>query len=449
MEINWIRPFLLSISLCALGGVTYWLEFRHKPNQEAQEENAKHIFALKDTSIKSIRIVSKAFDGLIACKSELCKAGEKATWELQSPKVLSADGGNVHSLVSALSTLSSQDTIHLDDVSEEKKTKLLAEYGFNNAQLVEVITDHETITLELGTKHPVGDTLFARKNGKEIYLIPGYFVSHLEHPLTYWRNKKLFTLSSHEIDSFAIETSSKIDAKRADGWLVSTAGKIYPGDQESIDAILNAALFLQAKDFIYENKKDAPRLKKLGTLILRKEKSESTLTLFEADKKKLYATVSDRDPVYELDAAVKERLFKSVAELRRSKLITAMERFGIKKIAIHNGKTGAGFQLTGQTGKTGTEWLEGKTKIPLEKVQAFLEQLSSAHIKDILTESEEAHEPLTITLGDDLQPEKKRLLFWKKGDRLLCKDSLSKRPNDIFALDSMNLPFEKSFFETK
>ena len=36
-QVNWVKQLVLAILLCALGTLAYWLQAKHKPEQEAQE----------------------------------------------------------------------------------------------------------------------------------------------------------------------------------------------------------------------------------------------------------------------------------------------------------------------------------------------------------------------------------------------------------------------------
>src|SRR5262249_43043552 len=155
----------------------------------------------------------------------------------------------------------------------------------------------------------------------------------------YWRDKKLLTLSPHEIGSFSLKSSkSDLKAERKNGaWTLAILsgkekGETFPADSEAIDSVLNGAAFMTAKEFASDKKDDA-RAKgvlkganPIVTLTLNKDASAQpspkpgetpepvALTLFqknqankpEGEKKphtvtpKIYATVSNLDPLFEL-----------------------------------------------------------------------------------------------------------------------------------------------------
>src|SRR4051812_16089431 len=96
--LNWNKQAILAASLLVLGTTAYWLEFKHKPDQESKEEQNKKLFNLKDIQVKNVQI----HDGLghtfeIRCSdatSTLCKPGENSKWELSQPIKLKADDAN-------------------------------------------------------------------------------------------------------------------------------------------------------------------------------------------------------------------------------------------------------------------------------------------------------------------------------------------------------------------
>src|SRR4051812_16475208 len=103
-QVSWTRQLALAVALCLLGGLAYWLEFKHRPAKEAKEEGQKKVFALKDAQIQSIELFDGAKTYRWECKSlsDLCKPGDNASWQVVEPLKVKADDTNVNSLVSAL-----------------------------------------------------------------------------------------------------------------------------------------------------------------------------------------------------------------------------------------------------------------------------------------------------------------------------------------------------------
>lgn len=493
-QVNWNRQLGLALALFLLGTAAYWLEFKHKPEKEASEEQSKRIFQLKDHPIQSLKLSdgNKVFSFTCSdLSAQLCKPGDNSKWEVTEPVKMKADDTNVNALISTLNTLNSSETIDLKDETPEKRAALLKEYGLDSqtrssSKQVELVTSSGMTHLYLGATHPIGEGIFAlegHENADEnhVYLIPSYFKANLDHDLSYWRNKKLLTLSAHEIESFKLAgTTSKLSpaplsAERKEGqWILHVKNEDFSGDIENIDSLLSGATALTAKEFASESKADAKAksiLKPFGpvlSLTLQKEKGSAkeapepvTLTLFQKKgtaqtqvspaSAKIYATVSNLDPLFELDSSALQKLDKSTKELRLAKLITTMERFSAKELEFSGASLGASPLILKNTdGK----WLRSGDPEPVsgEKVQDFLDKLSGNRIKEFLTGSaipSGEKDGLKVTLSADKNEAKRELVFWKKNDKLFARDLKSKR-NEVFQLDptlQTALPWNRDFFK--
>jgi hypothetical protein len=494
-QVNWTRQLGLSAVLLVLGTAAYWLEFKHKPEEEAKEEQSKKIFKIKDVAVQKIRMVDGKTVFSFVCSdfgAKLCKPSDVSKWEISEPSKLKGDDTNLNTFLTTLSNLGTTDTLDLKTETSEKRQAMLRDYGLDaearkSTRKVELITAAGSTTLYLGQTHPIGNLIFALIENSatgaidenQVYTIPSFFKSNFDHDLTYWRNKKLLTLAAHEVETFDLKgTKGHVQGKRVKGiWSLQGDGeKDLPGDTEAIDNLLTGTTYLVAKNFVSDDKKDAKAktamtgFVHLADLTLQKEKgtekepsSPITLTLYKKDKKgpkkadpitsTVYATVSNLDPLFELESYSKERIDKSLKDLRQTKLISSMDRFSAKRIEFSG-------PVLGTTPMTlennGGKWfsLPSKEEIPADKLQDTLEKLSGNRIKDFLTGP---HIPtgeeqgLKFTLHGDKDVVQRQLVFWKKGDRLYGKDLMGRR-NEAFLVDSLiteALPWEKTFFSKK
>lgn len=500
-QVSWKRQLILAAGLFALGTAAYWLEYKHKPKKEAEEEQSKKIFQLKEIQVQSMKLIDGAHRFEMVCSdlaSKLCKSGDQSKWELTEPLKLKADDSNVNSLVSTLNNLNVSETIDLKEETPEKRAALLKDYGLDpstrtaSARQVQVLTPSGGQVLYLGQTHPIGESIFAvvenvasgqKPSGKvdenRVYLVPSYFKSSFDHDLTYWRDKKIITLASHDIESFQLSGSkvSGLSAVRKDGqWNLKVKNEDLAGDIENVDSLLSAVTYLTAKGFISENKKDdkaKAALKGLPsslTLVLQKGKGTEkeapvpvTLILYSGasgkggkDSKdkdgKLYATASNLDPLFELESSAKERLDKSLKDLRLSKLVTSMDRFSAKKLEFSGKPLGPSLLILAQTdGKWETQ--PDKKEVANDKVQDTLDKISGNRIKDFLQGSAiptGEQDGIKLSLGDEKET-KRQILFWKKGNDLYARDLGSKR-NEAFLVDSAMkdaLPWDRAFYDKK
>ena len=502
--ISWRKQLILALVLFGLGSVAYWLEYKHKPEKETQAEADKKVFSLKNVPVQTLVLRNGASSVALQCLdmgAKLCKAGDTSKWELNAPLKLKADDANVNSLLSTLNNLSASDTIDLKEETTDKRNALLRDYGLNadarkqtSAREVELSLPSGAVTLYLGATHPIGEGIFAllQKDGKidesKVLIIPSYFKSSLDHDLTYWRDKKVLALAAREVDGFHLQgPKGDIEGHRKDGqWNLKSKKEEFAGDPENIDSLLTGVTFISATSFASDSKTDAKAkaalkgAKKILSLTLNREKGSAaqapapvTLTIFEKTDPskpkpkpikgkplprtppgKLYATVSSQDPLYQLEANAKDRLDKSIKDLRLAKLITSMERFTAKKL-VFSGKPMGDSPLTLE--QVDGKWVKdpGKTEVSTEvsndKVQSLLDKLSGNRIKDFVSgkaipkgEAGGVH----LTLGDDKNAAEKKLVFWKDSGRLYGRD-LGAKSRDAFLIDSTiqdGLPWNRDFF---
>jgi hypothetical protein len=475
---NWKKPLALATTLAVLGSVAAWLEYSHRPKREAQEEAKKKLLPIKDRQIAKIALS----DGgsrrvLIQCldlDQKLCKSGDNSRWEVLEPSRLRADDSNVNSLLSTVNNVAANDEIDLKEETNDKRQSLLREYGLSaearKARILKRIeltfAKGETQVAWLGDAHPLGEMLYVMlgDDEKRVLLVPNYFKASFEHDLTYWRDKKLLSLKPTEIAQFELKSAKgSISGVRKEGlWTLGAGKEDLAGDIESIDTLLSTATYLAAKQFASEKKSDNrartvlrnARLALTLNLVPDPGKGQPvTLQLFEKSgaSKGLLATTSQSDPLYELDPSHLARLTKTVKDLRLAKLMTSMERYTVRRLEFLGGALkeqplvlkgdGAKWQVEGTPGDASND-----------KVQELLDRLSGNRIQDFLQgksiPSGEAA-GMTVTLGDEKSPQKRKIVFWKAAAGVFARDLLSPRP-EAFKVDPAiwsSLPTSRDHFK--
>jgi Domain of unknown function (DUF4340) len=474
----------------------------------------------KDTQIQTISLDDGAGKRLsVNCLDaalKVCKPGSSPKWEMTEPLKVKADDANVNSFVSTFNNLGASDTISLKEETPEKKVALLKEYGLDPAAVasgkvreIQMETSAGNLGIYLGQQHPIGDGTFAviehtpsgqKLTGKfdqnTVYVVPSYLKTNFEKPIAFWRNKKLLTIGAHEVAAFHLKgTKADIEATRQNGaWTLKTNGEELPGDIESIDNLMNGATYLVAKDFASDDKNDAKAKAILRgahsiiTFSLESEKASEKpkdkpatpqaapilLTLFAkqaahhekngAVQVRLYATVSNQDPLYEVETFAKDRLDKDVKDLRLSKLITSMDRFTAKKISFEGASLPKPIHLEMKDSKW-SDQDSPQTTIDSEKVQGVLDRLAADKVQEFIPLAKAPADVLkaeskglTFTLGDETTPAKRKLNFWKVPDKIdgkkgtgfkLYARDLNSPRKEIFLMESaasQGLPWDKNPF---
>ena len=475
---RWNKQLALALALLLLGGITYWLEFKQRPKREETEELSKRLFSLKDESFEWIRFSGERTTLHLVCEdfaNKLCKPGDNSKWKINEPMKVRADDGNVNSLVSGIANITAKEVIDLKDETPEKRQTLLREYGLDvQARSVpsflrlSVKAGGKEHKAYLGLNHPIGDGFFAlaEVDGKtdetKVFILPNYFRGNFEHDLGYWRDKKILTWGAHEIASFTLEGSkARVQGTRKEGqWtLRNLAGKNeeFPGDLENIDSLMSAAAFLSAKGFVAESqsefkaKQALNSTKQLVKLTLAKADGQSvTVRVVGKDKPKVvvFATVTGMTPLYELEAASKDRIDKDLKDLRLAKLVTSVERYTARYLEFSGKTLGAQpIKLQNDLGK----WSRSdKVAIDSDRVQLLLDRISGNRIRDFVSGPPPAGDDqgLTLTLSTEDTPGKRKYLFWRANSNLYARDLNSKR-REVLLIDpatSEGLPWDPNHF---
>ena len=511
-QVGWTKQLVLALTLAALGSVAYWIEFKHRPELEKTEQDQKKIFTLLASSeplnsnaknskpgneISTLMLAASGKTFSFHCAdlaAKLCKPGDNGKWELIEPLKMRGDDGNINSVISTLNNLLSSDTIELKDETPAKKAALIKEYGLDpesrkskDAKSVTLITQNGGIKLYLGLTHPIGEGIFAvAENFKgetptgnvdenRVYIVPSYFKSNLEHDLTYWRDKRLMSWSTADIASFKYDAPKThfVADKQAGQWVIHAGKDEYSGDIENLDSLLSGLTFLNAKDFVANDKNDqkSKEILKSAKPTLRFELHKApvpentakkepaveptpvTVVIFQPKSPgKAYATVSNLDPLFEIDATTVSRFDKSLKDLRLSKLITSIDRYSAKKLEF-TGKNLGGSSPLILTNVDGKWVIEGEKKdASADKVQSTLDKLSGNRIKDYVEGKaipQGEAEGIQLSLSYEKDVLKRKLVFWREAGKLYGRDLLSKR-NEAFVLDpaiSEALPWDRKYYE--
>lgn len=477
----WAKPLILAILLCALGLFAFWFENKHKPEKEESAELDKKIFPIKDQSIAEITLLQNGKKIVIQCldlEAKLCKAGDQSKWQIVEPLKAMADTTNVNALLSTLTHAEPKSTVDLKEETSEKKAALLKEYQLNTA--VENFAkstgyvqmknaNGEFYAVSFGTTYVTGDSFFAvTAKGKElkpetntIYLIPNYFKEATGKDLTHWRNKKLFSIATSEIDSFSYtgKKTSVSGKKNENKWALDFTKPekltAVPGDVENVDNFLSVVTNTNARDFRFDNKQDAAakkllsKVQKIVMVEMKKGAETFQLELYmePGTPPYHYVTVSNLDPVFEIDLSSGNRFEKDVKDFRLSKLLSSVERFQADQAVFSwTGKKDAPLKLLKKNGGWGTE--EKEYQFKPAQMENLLDTLMNSRILRYIPrgQSLSGTPAVSLSLGDEKNPDKRKWTFFKAGRKIYAQD----KEGDTVELTkefSVKLPWNRKDFE--
>ena len=412
---------IAAVVLAALTGVLYWSD-HHKTVESAAtpaEAPAPKILTLKDTDISKIEIKKKGTEEVTLAKNASGK------WEITAPKPLGADQDAVSSIVSTLSSLSSERLV--DDKASDLK-----QYGLTEPALeVDITTKDKPQKLLIGDDTPTGGGAFAMLAGDpRVFTVASYTKSSFAKSADDLRDKRLLTADFDKISQMELiakkqdltfgrnkETWQILKPRplRADNFQVEDLSRKLKDAKMDIsgagaDEKKAAAAFSAAAPVATARVTDAA-----GTQELQVRKS----------KDDYYAKSSAVPGVYKVAADLGTGLDKSLDDFRNKKLFD----FGFDdptKVEMHDASKA--YFLT----KGGQDWWSDGKKMDSASVQSFIDkvrELSASKFVDAGFTTPVLD--VAVTSSDGKRVEK--VLISKAGDKYVAK-----RENELalYELDS-------------
>lgn len=233
-------------------------------------------------------------------------------WQLMEPLVDLADPDQMRSLISELNALRVSE--FLPEAVED------SELGLDPPAfrvLMKPRDGDETVTLELGASEDEAGTLVCRRNGSDLFRVPGTIGTRLSKAPVLWRSDKVWPLDSWDVAKIEIsgETGEMI-LDRVDGfWRTNEGGEV---DNPEMSRRLGALADLEVR----EHDLVLPPTEVMGSVILVLDENGGaeglTYTFFAPLEEGGHAavTVSSRDNVMGVDAISAETIVGELEKLR-------------------------------------------------------------------------------------------------------------------------------------
>jgi hypothetical protein len=412
---------IATVVLAALAGTLYWSN-RHKPDEttQASADTPPKILTLKEGDITKVELKKKTGDSIVLAKH----SGGK--WQITSPQTLGADQSSVSSMVSTLSSLSSDRLV-------EDKASDLNQYGLAEPALQVAITekDNKSQRLLVGDETPTSGGAFARLDGDpRVFTIASYTKSSIDKSVNDLRDKRLLTVEPDKVSRVELN-ANKQDlefGRNKDQWQILKP-KPLRADAFQVDELVRKLSDAQMEiSSDTDAKKTAAAFTSGTPVATAKLTTDSGTQELQVRKNKddYYAKSSVVEGLYKVTSAVGQGVDKKLDDFRNKKLFD----FGFNdpnKVEIHDGSKA--YFLT----KGGQDWWggDGKKLDPgtVDSLIGKLRDLQASKFVDsgYTTSAVE----ITVTSNDNKRTEK--VLISKSGDT-----SVAKRENELslYALDS-------------
>ncbi|MBI1786060.1 MAG: DUF4340 domain-containing protein [Acidobacteria bacterium] len=350
------------VVLAALGGGVYWSEKAKKAEQGKPAKDAPpKVLTIPDDQFKEIRVQRNSGEVTLVKKNDAGK------WQIVEPKPLNADQDSVTSMVSTLSSLTSDRLV-------EEKADDLSPFGLKTPALEVTITkkDGKTEKLLLGDETPTASGVFVKLAGDpRVFTVASYSKTSIDKKAQDLRDKRLLTFDSDKL------TRVELAAKGAP----VEFGKNNQNEWQILKPKPLRADGSQVEELI-RKLKDA----KMDTSV-SEEDSKKHAAAFAGGTKVAVATVSDangnqslevrkdKDKNYYLKSSVVEGIFKAGNDLGEG-LDKDLDAFRNKKLFDFgfNDPTKVEVNKTVYQ-KSCDKWMSGSKQMDSGTVQALVDKL--------------------------------------------------------------------------
>jgi hypothetical protein len=409
--------------LAALSAALYWSNHRKpaEPDTKVSADTPPKILELKQDDISKIDIKKKSADEVVLAKDSAGK------WQITAPKAYRADQDSVSSMLSTLSSLSS------DRLLEDKASNL-AQYGLTEPtiQLDVIEKNDKDHKLLIGDDAPTGsDTYVALAGDPRVFMLASYNKSSIDKGLNDLRDKRLLTFDSDKLSRVEL-LAKKQDiefGRNKDQWQIVKPGPYRAEDfqvEELLRKIKDAKMDLSGSA---DDAKKAVAAFNSGTAVATVKVTDTSGTQelqVRKAKDTYYAKSSAVEGVFKVANDLGTGLDKSVDDFRTKKLFD----FGYadpNKVELHDGAKA--YFLT----KGGEDWWSGDGKkmdsSTVESLISRIRDLSASKFVD--SGFTTSIFDVTVTSNDGKRVEK--VLISKSGDQFIAK-----RENEpaLYQLDS-------------
>jgi hypothetical protein len=400
-----------AIVLAALSGVLYWSNHR-KPKEDAVKVSADtppKILTLAQADITKVDIKKKTGDAVELTKNEAGK------WQILAAKPLRADQNEVSSILSTLSSLTSDRLI-------EERAGNLADYGLAQPSVEVDVTekDNKTQKVLIGDSTPAGNATYVALVGDpRVFSLATYAKTSLDKTAKDLRDKRLLVFDQDKLSRVEL-TAKKQDiefGRNKDQWQI-VKPKPYRADDSKVEELLrklgDAKMDLNVSDG--DQKKSIAAFNSGTPIAIAKVTDASGTEELQVRKSKddYYAKSTAVDGVYKVGSDLGTALDKTVDDFRNKKLFD----LGFNdpdKIEFHVG-TKAYFLTKG-----GSDWFsaDGK-KVDAISAETYVGKVRDLAASKFLDNGSGASEfELTVTSNSGKSVEK--IVVSKDGDHYVAK----------------------------
>jgi len=396
-----------SFLLLVLSGVIWWSNKKTATADKTPSSSATiKLLSTPEDQIQGIEIKKRNGDAVRLQRSD-------SKWQLATPEPLSADPDAISSLLSSLSSLSSDRTI-------EEKAASLDQYGLTHPAMELNVTDKnkKSTRLFFGDDTPAGSAVYAAISGDpRVFALSNYKKSSFDKSANDLRDKRLLPIDSDKVSS--IELTAKKQSitfgRTKDEWQI-VKPKPFRADRSQVEELLRTLRDAKMDLSSSEDEKKVAAAFSSGTPFATARVTDVSGTQelqVRKSKDDYYAKSTAVAGVYKISGGTGTGLDKSIDDFKNKKLFD-FSFADPDKVELHDG--GKSYFLT----HSGSDWWSNGTKMDPGTVSVLIDKirdLSASKFPDTgFTTS-----VLDVIVTSDSGKRTEKVLFSKHGDKYLAK----------------------------
>src|SRR5437899_2963974 len=351
-----------SFLLLLLTGVLWWSNKRAAKADKAPSESATtKLVIIPEDQFREIEIKHRNGETVHLQRND-------SKWQITAAKFLPADADAVSSMLSTLSSLSSDRTV-------EDKATSLDQYGLTQPAIELDIIDKnkKTSRLLIGDDTPAGTAVYASIAGDpRVFALSSYKKSSLDKSPNDLRDKRLLTFDSDKVSSIELTAKKQTIAfgRSKDQWQI-VKPKPFRADRSQLEELLRTLRDAKMDLGASEDEKKAATAFSAGTPLAAAKVTDVSGTQdlqVRKNKDDYYAKSSAVSGIYKVSSGTGPALDKGLDDFRNKKLFD----FGFAdpdKIELYDGSKS--YFLT----HSGSDWWSNGTKMDLGTVSAFVDKI--------------------------------------------------------------------------
>jgi hypothetical protein len=396
-----------SFLLLVLSAVIWWSNKKAATADKTPVETASvKLLNLPEDQIQNIEIKKRTGETLQLQRND-------SQWQITSPKPLRADPDALSSMLSTLSSLSSDRTV-------EEKATTLDQYGLTQPAIELNIVDKnkKTTMLLIGDDTPAGTAVYAAIAGDpRVFALSSYKKGSFDKSSNDLRDKRLLTFESDKVSSIELTAKKQTIAfgHSKDQWQI-VRPRPFRADSSQVEELLRTLRDAKMDLSGSEDDKKLQAAFASGTLLVTAkvmDVSGAQELQVRKNKDDYYAKSSAIAGVYRVSTGTGRGLDKNLDDFRNKKLFD----FGFadpEKVELHDGPKS--YFLT----RSGSDWWSSGTKMEPGTVLALIDKIRDLSAAKF-PEAGFASTAMELTVISDGGKRVEKILLSRNGDNYEAK----------------------------